>query len=276
MNYSCKIVLNKVCKIFMSYLKTLSYQSFLKSPYKSIKHTTYFEVYDDLFTKFRNKKIIFVEIGVLNGGSLFMWRNFFGPGATIIGIDLNPEAKKWEKHGFKIFIGDQSDVNFWKKFKKQVGFVDIILDDGGHKYNDQIISTECMIKNIKSNGMIVIEDTHSSYMDGFGNKKYSFINYIKNKIDKMNYRFHRLNKKKSENNFWSLRIYESIVAICINNNFEITKSMPISNNGIDGNAEDIRVKKNFHEFNYLSKFFIFIYSKFFNFKKKIDIKKYFD
>ena len=50
----------------MSYLKTLSYQSFLKSPYKSIKHTTYFEVYDDLFTKFRNKKIIFVEIGVLN------------------------------------------------------------------------------------------------------------------------------------------------------------------------------------------------------------------
>jgi hypothetical protein len=51
----------------MSYLETLSYQSFLKSPYKSIKHTTYFEVYDDLFTKFRNKKIIFVEIGVLNG-----------------------------------------------------------------------------------------------------------------------------------------------------------------------------------------------------------------
>jgi len=260
----------------MSYLKTLSYQSFLKSPYKSIKHTTYFEVYDDLFTKFRNKKIIFVEIGVLNGGSLFMWRNFFGPGATIIGIDLNPEAKKWEKHGFKIFIGDQSDVNFWKKFKKQVGFVDIILDDGGHKYNDQIISTECMIKNIKSNGMIVIEDTHSSYMDGFGNKKYSFINYIKNKIDKMNYRFHRLNKKKSENNFWSLRVYESIVAICVNDNFEKTKSMPISNNGIDSNAEDIRVKKNLHKFNYLSKFFIFMYSRLFNFKKKIDIKKYFD
>jgi hypothetical protein len=35
-----------------------------------------------------------------------MWRNFFGPGATIIGIDINPEAKKWEKHGFKIFTGD--------------------------------------------------------------------------------------------------------------------------------------------------------------------------
>jgi aspartyl aminopeptidase len=133
-----------------------------------------------------------------------------------------------------------------------------------------------MIKNIKSNGMIVIEDTNSSYMDGFGNKKYSFINYIKNKIDKMNYRFHRLNKKKSENNFWSLRIYESIVAICVNDNFEKTKSILISNNGIDSNAEDIRVKKNLHKFNYLSKFFIFMYSRLFNYKKKIDIKKYFD
>ena len=36
-----------------------------------------------------------------------MWRDYFGKDARIIGIDLNPEAKKWEKHGFEIFIGNQ-------------------------------------------------------------------------------------------------------------------------------------------------------------------------
>ncbi len=86
-----------------------SYRSYLKSPYKSIKHTTYFEVYDELFSRYRGKDITFVEVGVLGGGSLFMWRDFFGPKARIIGVDLNPNAKKWTEHGFEIFIGSQSD-----------------------------------------------------------------------------------------------------------------------------------------------------------------------
>ena len=90
----------------MNYKKNLSYKAFIKSPYKSIKHTTYFDVYDELLSKYRNKKITFVEIGVLSGGSLFMWRKFFGRKARIIGIDLNPVAKKWTKHGFEIYIGD--------------------------------------------------------------------------------------------------------------------------------------------------------------------------
>ena len=140
-----------------------------------------------------------------------MWKKFFGSKAKIIGIDLNPNAKKWEKYGFKIFIGDQSDVNFWKNFKKKVGLIDIILDDGGHRYIDQITSIESMLNNIKDNGMIVIEDSHTSYMNGCGSKKYSFINYIKNKIDKINYRFHRLNKKNPEANIWSLKILSRLL-----------------------------------------------------------------
>ena len=60
------------------------------------------------------KKITFVEIGIGNGGSLFMWKKFFGKKARIIGIELNPDAKKLEKFGFEIFIGDQSDPFFGK------------------------------------------------------------------------------------------------------------------------------------------------------------------
>ena len=39
--------------------------------------------------------------------------------ARIIGVDLNQNAKKWEKYGFDIFIGDQSDPEFWSNFRKK-------------------------------------------------------------------------------------------------------------------------------------------------------------
>lgn len=81
--------------------ETLSYQAYLKSPYKSIKHSTYFEVYDELFSRYRGKEITFVEIGVLGGGSLFMWREFLGPEAKIIGVDMNPNARKWERYSYR-------------------------------------------------------------------------------------------------------------------------------------------------------------------------------
>ena len=228
----------------MSFKKNLSYKAFSKSKFKSIKHSTYFEVYDELFSKYRNKKITFVEIGILGGGSLFMWRNFFGPKARIIGIDLNPSAKKWTKYGFEVFIGDQSDTNFWKTFKKKVGKIDIILDDGGHRYVDQITSIECILSNINHDGLIVVEDTHTSYMDGFGDKKYSLINYIKNTIDKINHKSHKLKNLNSKDNIWSIKVYESIIAIFIKNREKQTISAPITNKGIDDNAKDFRVEKN--------------------------------
>ena len=74
-----------------------SYKAFLQSPHPTTKHSRYFPVYDEIFEKYIGKKITFVEVGVFGGGTLFMWINFFGKQARIIGIELNPEAKKWEK-----------------------------------------------------------------------------------------------------------------------------------------------------------------------------------
>ena len=67
-----------------------------------------------------------------------MWKNFFGKKAKIIGIELNPESKKLEKKGFKIFNGDQSNPDFWKNFYKKIGKIDILIDDGGHTNLQQI------------------------------------------------------------------------------------------------------------------------------------------
>ena len=223
---------------------SLSYQAYVKSPYRSIKHSTYFEIYDDLLKKYRGKNITFVEIGVLGGGSLFMWREFFGPEARIIGVDLNPNAKKWEEKGFEILIGCQSDETFWKKFRETVGMVDIVLDDGGHTYEQQIVTTEMLLDNIKDGGLLVVEDTHTSYMDGFGLKKYSFIEYAKRFIDKINYRYSFFESKNADHRVWSIQAYESVIAFKINRGASNLKSVPTDNGGSDDAALDYRYDDN--------------------------------
>ena len=186
---------------------------------QSLKCDTYFQVYEEMFNKYVGKKITFVEVGVLQGGSLFMWREYFGKDARIIGIDLHPNAKELEKHGFEIYIGSQSDKNFWRNFYTKVGKIDILLDDGGHVNDQQIVTLSESVNNINDDGIIMTEDVHTSYFKKFGNpSKYSYINYSKYLIDVINSRFPETEIKK--NNFrkkiYSISFYESIVAIKIN------------------------------------------------------------
>ena len=106
--------------------------------------------------------------------------------------------KNGKKNGFEIFIGNQSDPKFWKNFIKEVGKIDILLDDGGHTYEQQILTTEYLLENINDGGLLVVEDTHTSYMNGFGLKQYSFIEYVKKLIDKINHRFDHFEKDQTE------------------------------------------------------------------------------
>tara|TARA_B110000438_G_scaffold302053_1_gene358596 strand:- start:14 stop:895 length:882 start_codon:yes stop_codon:yes gene_type:complete len=196
------------------------FQIYKNLKYPSLKIDSYFQVYEEIFKSYVGKKITFVEIGVLGGGSLFMWREYFGKDARIIGIDLNPEAKKWEKHGFEIFIGSQSDEKFWDNFYTKVGKIDILLDDGGHFNKQQIISFSKSLPNTNDGGIIVVEDCHSSYMKMFGNpSKFSFINFSKYIIDKINYRCSETDSNKTnikEKRIFSVSFYESIVVFNIN------------------------------------------------------------
>ena len=54
--------------------------SFKLSPKYSIKWSNYFEIYENLFKRFVNKKITLVEVGIGNGGSLFMEKLFWKKG----------------------------------------------------------------------------------------------------------------------------------------------------------------------------------------------------
>ena len=266
---------------------------FQKAKNYSIKYEKYFDVYDKSFDRFRNKKITFVEVGVLNGGSLEIWKNYFHKDSRIIGIDLNPECKKFEKKGVEIFIGNQSSETFWDDFYKKVGKIDILLDDGGHTNYQQIITIMKSIKNINDDGIIVTEDTHTSYMSKFGNpNKYSFINFAKKLIDDINYKFPNLGKFKNSFNdyIYSITFFESIVVFHINNNKTMINKTMISTLNEkkikDYRYHDLKTHsflKNkflkmfsyFKKFNFLVQFQYTAMKKIRFFKDKIKLRKYF-
>ena len=204
----------------MNYKKTFTYKSFLKSKYLSLKYINYFHIYDSLLNKYRNKKIKFVEIGVFSGGSLFMWKNFFGKKAKIIGVDLNPDINRFKKYGFNIEVGDQSDGKFWKKFFKKYGEVDIILDDGGHTNYQQILTLNNCIPFIKDNGILITEDVHTSYIKKkwYNPSKYSFVNYSKKLIDDINSRYPGISRQNYSlrDYIYSIQNFESITAFNVN------------------------------------------------------------
>jgi len=220
---------------------SISYLAYMNSPYRSIKHSSYFHVYDELLAEFYGSDVTFIEIGVLNGGSLYMWRELFGKNSRIIGLDLNPAAKKWEKDGFEIYIGDQDDPNFWKTTLSKIGSFDVLLDDGGHLYTQQITTVTSVLDAANEHAIIIVEDTHTSYMDGFGNKKWSFMEYCFEIVNRINQRSSAItNPSLVENRIHSINFFESIVAFRIDRAKSKNKSYPTDNLGEDSHAIDYR------------------------------------
>jgi hypothetical protein len=97
-----------------------------------------------------------------------MWKDYFGDKAVIFGIDIDPRCKQFEEENIKIFIGSQSDRNFLRDIKKTIPKIDVLIDDGGHTMNQQIVSYEELFDHIKEDGVYLCEDLHTSYWRSFG------------------------------------------------------------------------------------------------------------
>jgi 23S rRNA U2552 (ribose-2'-O)-methylase RlmE/FtsJ len=179
----------------------------------------YFNIYEKHFEKFKNKEVIILEIGVSDGGSLQMWKKYFGEKAKIYGIDINPKCKQLEEKNIEIFIGSQSDRNFLRKIKTKIPKIDILIDDGGHTMKQQITAFEELFEYIKSDGVYLCEDTHTSYWLKFGGgykRRGTFIEYSKHFIDAIN-AYHSEQKSFKVNSFTktvnSIHYYDSILVI---------------------------------------------------------------
>jgi hypothetical protein len=152
------------------------------------KWDNYFEIYEKYFSRLRDKPVNMLEIGISHGGSLQLWKKYFGDKINIYAIDINDECKKFEEGNVKIFIGSQSDEKFLQEVFSQLPELDIVLDDGGHTMLQQIVSFENLFLKVKEGGIYMVEDTCTSYWHEFhgGLKKSgSFIEYSKDLIDSL-------------------------------------------------------------------------------------------
>jgi hypothetical protein len=179
----------------------------------------YFEVYDRHFSKYRGKEVVILEIGTWHGGSLQMWKSYFGDKAKIYGMDIDPDCKNAEEENIKIFIGSQSDRAFLRKVKSELPPLDILIDDGGHTMLQQIVSFEVLFDHVKPDGVYLCEDMHTSYWTRWGGgykRKGTFVEYAKNFIDKLN-AFNSRERSLRVDSFTrsvnSLHFYESMLVI---------------------------------------------------------------
>jgi len=147
----------------------------------SHKWEHYFDIYERYFSKFIGKPIRFLEIGVQAGGSLHMWRKYFGEQATIIGVDISPDCKQLEEDGFIIEIGDMGNIDFLRSLKKKLGEVDVILDDGSHIPKHQILALNELFPILSEGGVFLCEDVYNSYLYTRG----SFVEYVKTLVDEL-------------------------------------------------------------------------------------------
>ena len=180
------------------------------------KWVHYFPLYEKWFSPYRGKDIVFVEIGVQNGGSAQMWKHYFGKSAKIIGIDIDERCKQLEEEQISVEIGSQDDEKFWEAFKKKYPRVDILLDDGGHTMNQQIVTFREMFPHIKDGGLYMCEDCHTSYLEEFGggiNNPKSFIEFMKAIIDEINFMhtYGSLPPTYNTLNLSGLHFYDSVI-----------------------------------------------------------------
>ena len=156
----------------------------------SDKWDPYFDVYEKHFARFIGKSPKILEIGVQNGGSIDMWVQYFGEGTQIVGIDVLPQCAELQyPENVEIIIGDQSSNDFWDGFLSNHTDFDIVIDDGGHTMIQQIVTLNRVFPHVKDNGVVLCEDTHTSYWKDWGggwNNSKTFLHYAKELTDYIN------------------------------------------------------------------------------------------
>nr|NQU89843.1 class I SAM-dependent methyltransferase [Bacteroidota bacterium] len=183
------------------------------------KWSNYFEIYERHFSRFRKKPITLLEIGVGYGGSLQMWKSYFGKKAVIIGLDIDPICKSSEENQIEVHIGSESDRVFLNELKDKIPQLDILIDDGGHMMDQQITGFEELFSHVKENGVYLCEDVCTSYWEEFegGYKRANtFIEYSKNFIDYLN-AYHSRENTLTVNEFTksvkSIHYYDNVLVI---------------------------------------------------------------
>lgn len=152
----------------MSSYKTYRDAYFCARKYSSDKWEHYFEIYDQLLSRYYGVAgTRYLEIGVQNGGSLEVMRLLLGREAQITGLDIDPQcaAIGLEESGVadEIYIGSQADAELLQILGREAGPFDVVLDDGSHQQSDMVTTFLQLFPVLKQGGVYIIEDTHTNH-----------------------------------------------------------------------------------------------------------------
>jgi hypothetical protein len=179
----------------------------------------YFGVYDRHLARYRGTDVHVLEFGVAQGGSMQMWKDYFGPRCRIYGVDKNPACKAAEEERVEVLIGDQEDRQFLRTLAAKVPKIDVLIDDGGHRMKQQIHTFEELFPRVDANGVYICEDLHTSYWSNFGGgyrKRGTYIEYAKGLIDAI-HAWHSQSKSLRVTDFTQsahgLHFYDSVLVI---------------------------------------------------------------
>lgn len=168
---------------------------------KAVGHN-YATCYQTHFYSLRNRKLNVLEIGIggygdpkSGGQSLRMWKAFF-PNSRIYGIDIVDKSFH-DEYRIKTYKGSQFDKGFLQRVAKEIGPIDIVIDDGSH-YNDHVIeSFSILFPFMVGGGIYAVEDLQTSYWpQAFGHiwggstdlsAPNTSMNFFKRLVDGLNY-----------------------------------------------------------------------------------------
>jgi hypothetical protein len=181
----------------------------------------YLDIYDRHLGRFRNigRPVRLLEIGVYHGGSLQLWRRYFGSQAVIFGVDINPRCRELADPDTCIRIGSQADREFLRGVVREMGGVDIVIDDGSHVATHQRKSLEVLLPLVDPQGIYVVEDLHTSYFpgcfEGGIGRRGTFIEEVKVMIDGIHETYHRERTPFSDlrQSVEGIHVYDSLVFI---------------------------------------------------------------
>ena len=153
----------------------------------------YIPLYDRYFSRFRGTDVRFLEIGVSQGGSLDLWRSYFGENATIFGIDIDPNCARVDGISGNVRIGSQDDFGFLDGVVSEMYGIDIVLDDGSHNMDHIRASLSHLFPRLARGGIYMIEDLQVAYFAEFGggfDADGNFFNELRRYADALHRHFH--------------------------------------------------------------------------------------
>jgi predicted O-methyltransferase YrrM len=134
---------------------------------KSSRGHGFADIYEELIGDRREQPLTVLEIGVHEGASLRMWRDYL-PNATVVGIDKNEGSAAHAGERISVYVGSQGRTSLLERVAAETGPFDLVVDDGSHLFKAQTTSLEHLWPHLRPGGTYVIEDINTSYMESYG------------------------------------------------------------------------------------------------------------